>query len=177
MATETGPTVVTASRRLVSPRTSLWPLTPPLGMAVEKLVLQLPSLAVYAYEASEATFTVPWYAKPASMRPPPQPLFALEQSTSCCSERDTSLPVAPDHAPSVPPVVENAQQDPHWPWFFTAVTRCLVVQSTEATSGWPEWTWLPAFGRSPLTDAGMYPSIFLYSSADMAAKGPVYESL
>ena len=34
------------------------------------------------------------------------------------------------------PVVENAQHEPQWPWFFTGVTAFLARQSTEAsTSG------------------------------------------
>ena len=33
------------------------------------------------------------------------------------------------YAPSVEPVVEKAQQEPHWPWFLTAVTAPFLVQS------------------------------------------------
>jgi len=39
------------------------------------------------------------------------------------------------NAPSVEPVVEKAQQEPHWPWFFTGVTAPLATQSTEASDG------------------------------------------
>ena len=41
--------------------------------------------------------------------------FSLSQSTSSCSESETSLPVRMALMPSRAPVVENAQQDPHWP--------------------------------------------------------------
>lgn len=34
--------------------------------------------------------------------------------------------------PSNPPVVEKDQQDPHCPWFLTAVTAPLETQLTEA---------------------------------------------
>merc|ERR1719367_1858806 len=66
------------------------------------------------------------------MRPPWQPWFpsAAEQSTSCCSESDTSFPVSMATAPSVEPVVEKAQHEPHDAWFFTGVTAFLVRQST-----------------------------------------------
>ena len=33
-------------------------------------------------------------------------------------------------APSTEPVVENDQQEPHWPWFLMGVTAPLVTQST-----------------------------------------------
>ena len=51
------------------------------------------------------------YLKPLSINPPLQPSFPnfLEQSTSCCSERDTNLPVAMAQAPSNAPVVLKAQ--------------------------------------------------------------------
>merc|ERR1719182_983477 len=66
------------------------------------------------------------------MRPPLQPWLPKEpaQSTNCCSERDTSLPEDRKLAPSREPVVEKAQHEPHWPWFFTGVTAPLVTQST-----------------------------------------------
>ena len=50
------------------------------------------------------------YVKPLSMRPPLHPWLpsALLQSTNCCSERDTNLPVAISHAPSSEPVVLKA---------------------------------------------------------------------
>lgn len=49
---------------------------------------------------------------------------------SCCSESTTRLLLAICHAPSVEPVVENDQHEPHWPWFLTGVTAPLVRQST-----------------------------------------------
>ena len=36
-------------------------------------------------------------------------------------------PVFRKTAPSVEPVVEKAQHDPHWPWSLTPVTAPLVV--------------------------------------------------
>ena len=54
------------------------------------------------------------------------------QSTSSCSEKERSFPVAIWYAPSVDPVVEKAQHEPHWPWFFTGVTAPLATQSTES---------------------------------------------
>jgi len=74
------------------------------------------------------------YLKASSMRPPLQPWlpWAWEQSTRFCSERETSLPVLRAWAPSSEPVVEKAQQEPHWPWFFTGVTTPEVRQSIEA---------------------------------------------
>merc|ERR1719272_1957724 len=59
------------------------------------------------------------YLKAESMSPPWHPEFYLEQSTSCCSEKDWSLPVEVNIAPSTAPVVEKAQHDPHCPWFLT----------------------------------------------------------
>ena len=49
-----------------------------------------------------------------------------------CSDRLLSLPVAMASNPSTEPVVENDQQLPHWPWFFTSdtcVRRSGVCQS------------------------------------------------
>merc|ERR1719473_87157 len=95
--------------------------------------------------ASIAIDTGPLFS--ASIRPPWQPWFpsAFEQSTSCCSEMDTSLPVAISHAPSSEPVAEKLQHEPHWPWFFTGVTAPLVVQSTESASSAPEYSWRPRY--------------------------------
>merc|ERR1712048_202766 len=74
------------------------------------------------------------YSKAESMRPPLQPMLPslLEQSISCCSEREGRVPEEMKVAPSMEPVVENAQQEPHWPWFLTGVTAPLDTQSTEA---------------------------------------------
>jgi len=33
--------------------------------------------------------------------------------------------------PSSDPVVENAQHDPHWPWFLIGVTAPLALQSND----------------------------------------------
>merc|ERR1712013_778796 len=100
------------------------------------------------------------------MEPPLQPMLPfLEQSTSCCSDMETSLPVPICHAPSMPPVVEKAQHEPHWPWSLTGVTAPASTQLTEealvsgkrvgvlleAPSMWPE-----------------YPSICLYSAWDQS---------
>merc|ERR1719253_739619 len=54
---------------------------------------------------------------------------AVEQSISCCSDRETSLPFLMKLAPSIEPVVENDQHEPHCPWFLTGVTAPLVLQS------------------------------------------------
>merc|ERR1719491_1938608 len=67
------------------------------------------------------------------IRPPLQPLFFLEQSTSCCSEKDWRVPVERNMDPSMAPVEEKAQHDPHCPWFFTLVTAPLVTQLTESS--------------------------------------------
>merc|ERR1719309_702197 len=70
------------------------------------------------------------------MSPPPHPLLcsALLQSTNCCSLSDMSFPLAMALLPSVEPVVENAQHDPHCPWFFTGVTAFWDLQSTESSA-------------------------------------------
>jgi hypothetical protein len=67
-----------------------------------------------------------------SINPPLQPLFPYdpEQSTSCCSEYELNFWVAINLAPYNDPVVENAQHDPHWPWFLIGVTAPFEVQST-----------------------------------------------
>jgi hypothetical protein len=59
---------------------------------------------------------------------------APEQSTSCCSDSDVRVPVFRKTEPSVEPVVEKAQHEPHWPWSFTGVTAPLSVQSTDVGS-------------------------------------------
>ena len=40
----------------------------------------------------------------------------LQQSTRFCSDSETNWPVFFLWAPSMAPVEENAQQEPHWPW-------------------------------------------------------------
>ena len=44
--------------------------------------------------------------------------------------KETSLPVFKACCPSSDPVVLNAQQEPHCPWFLMGVTTPLVLQST-----------------------------------------------
>merc|ERR1719223_1966468 len=103
------------------------------------------------------------------MEPPPQPWFSFEQSTSISSLRDVSSPVAISKAP----VVENDQQEPHCPWFFTGVTAPFETQSTESASGAPSYTWVPTFSRPPQRFSGfLYPKCDLAkSSGDSSAKG------
>merc|ERR1719310_1406886 len=69
-----------------------------------------------------------------SMRPPWQPWLPDEEAhdTRSCSEKEVSGLPAIWYAPSTDPVVEKAQQEPHWPWFFTGVTAPLATQSTES---------------------------------------------
>merc|ERR1719463_148911 len=98
------------------------------------------------------------------MRPPLHPESTLSQSTSCCSLRDTSEPVAISQAPSSEPVVENAQHEPHCPWFFTGVTAPLVVQSTEAANSDPSCTCVPTLATPLQAELGLYPNKDLYSS-------------
>jgi len=49
------------------------------------------------------------------MRPPWHPWFFFEQSTSYCSDIDWSSPPATFLTPSMAPVDEKAQHDPHPP--------------------------------------------------------------
>lgn len=56
----------------------------------------------------------------------------MEQSTNCCSERETRDPVLILLAPSIDPVAEKAQHEPHDPWFLTPVTAPDFLQSTES---------------------------------------------
>merc|ERR550525_1469284 len=98
-----------------------------------------PVLAVYGYSSSEHNpFSFSTYLKASSINPPSQPLLPsrFEQSISSCSDRvGISSPVTScliAYRDSNEPVVENAQQDPHDPWFLTAVTYdfpSLLVQS------------------------------------------------
>lgn len=71
------------------------------------------------------------YSKAWSINPPLQPSlpWAVEQSTRFCSERETNLDLAKNQAPSMDPVAENDQHDPHCPWFLIGVTAPLVLQS------------------------------------------------
>merc|ERR1719329_655373 len=90
---------------------------------------------------------MPAKLKASSMLPPLQPAFCVEQSTSCCSDIEVKEPVPICHAPSMPPVVEKAQQLPHWPWSFTGVTAPWVVQSTDAASSSPWYSCTPMCGK------------------------------
>eukprot|EP01139_Manchomonas_bermudensis_P009599 Amastigsp_a339351_1019.p4 type:complete len:147 gc:universal Amastigsp_a339351_1019:644-204(-) len=53
------------------------------------------------------------------------------QSTRLDSESEVSGLPARNHCPSVAPVVENAQHEPHWPWFLTGVTAPFETQFHE----------------------------------------------
>jgi len=67
-------------------------------------------------------------------RPPSHPWFPYfppAQSTSCYSENEGRLPVVKNAKPSNEPVAENAQHDPHYPWFLIGVTAPNVLQSSE----------------------------------------------
>jgi len=68
------------------------------------------------------------------MRPPLHPSLpsSVEQSTSCYSERDSNFPDLIYHLPSIAPVEEKAQQEPHYPWSFNGVTAPEVRQSTDS---------------------------------------------
>ena len=63
------------------------------------------------------------------MNPPPQPPSSLSQSTSSCSERLSSFPFLMNCWPSMLPLTEKAQQEPHMPWFLTSVTAPWSLQS------------------------------------------------
>merc|ERR1719454_2216192 len=69
------------------------------------------------------------------MDPPWQPSSTLSHETSSCSEMDSSVPNWLKIAPSIEPVVENAQHEPHCAWFFTGVTAPFFTQSTESPDG------------------------------------------
>jgi len=68
------------------------------------------------------------------MRPPRHPLLPpfLEQSTSYYSAKDSRVEVLIYQAASKAATAEKAQQEPHDPWFLTALTAPLVLQSAEA---------------------------------------------
>uniref|UniRef100_J3M393 Uncharacterized protein n=1 Tax=Oryza brachyantha TaxID=4533 RepID=J3M393_ORYBR len=64
------------------------------------------------------------------MSPPLHPLFpSVLQSISSCSDSDVRFPVTIALIPSTAATVENAQQLPHCPWFFTSVTAPFFLQS------------------------------------------------
>ena len=59
-------------------------------------------------------------------------------------------------------VAEKAQHDPHCPWFLTALTAPLVLQSMEVGRSTVERT----VSSTTVTLVGaLYPSIFLYSAS------------
>ena len=94
--------------------------------------LQRRSFARYPQSSSSSTprfSTI--HSKPLSINPPLQPLFPpiFAHDTSSCSLREIRSPVFTATTPSTAPTVENAQHDPHWPWFFTGVTAPLDTQS------------------------------------------------
>merc|ERR1719285_859872 len=61
------------------------------------------------------------------MEPPLQEPWP--QSTICCSERLYRVLWEFIHMPFMAPVAEKAQQEPHWPWFFTGVTLPSSLKS------------------------------------------------
>ncbi|KAG6555151.1 hypothetical protein Mapa_003189 [Marchantia paleacea] len=70
-----------------------------------------------------------------STRPPPsQPELPATQSSSSCSDNETSDPVVILLMPSTAPVDENAHPLPHLPWSFTPVTAPRCRQSTRRGS-------------------------------------------
>merc|ERR1711862_837405 len=73
------------------------------------------------------------YMKPKTMAPPLQPLFCFEHSTRFSSEREVNPSPAISLAPSMAPVVEKAQHDPHAPWFLTPVTAPFAFQSISSS--------------------------------------------
>ena len=52
-----------------------------------------------------------------------------------CSEKEDSLPVDMAYDPSMEPVVEKAQHEPHCAWFFTGVTAPLATCTVEGAGG------------------------------------------
>ena len=48
-----------------------------------------------------------------------------------CSEKEDSLPVEMAYDPSMEPVVEKAQHEPHCAWFLTGVTAPLATCTVE----------------------------------------------
>mmetsp|Transcript_18947 Transcript_18947/g.47247 ORF Transcript_18947/g.47247 Transcript_18947/m.47247 type:complete len:214 (-) Transcript_18947:414-1055(-) len=173
MATDTG-CMVTAFSRLFSSDagTSLKP-----SMVTGRLRLcsspHLPAAAVYAQSASVSMplfFTI--HLNALSIRPPLQPMLPLcEHDTSSSSDTASSLPVLMAWMPSTDPVVEKAQQDPHWPWFFTAVTAPALTQSTlgfGATSANSQVA--GSTGGLASISVCLYPSMVLNSSVVRSAK-------
>lgn len=73
------------------------------------------------------------YFIPSVCDPPLQPWFpyADEQSTNCCSDKLKWSPfvLKYDYTQAI---AENAQHEPHWPWFFIGDTIPFDTQSTSA---------------------------------------------
>lgn len=66
------------------------------------------------------------------------------QATSYWTDNFSSIPSEIDLNPSRPPAAENAQQDPHIPWFYTGVTAPFLAQSTttlDSETGFPAEKW------------------------------------
>mmetsp|Transcript_43473 Transcript_43473/g.134275 ORF Transcript_43473/g.134275 Transcript_43473/m.134275 type:complete len:257 (-) Transcript_43473:166-936(-) len=96
----------------------------------------MPSPDTYGYDASVTMLpcVLPSsHVNALSMRPPSQPWSMVSHDTSSCSDSDVSVLPARNHWPSMPPVVENDQHEPHWPWFLTGVTAPCWRQSCD----WP----------------------------------------
>ena len=89
----------------------------------------LPVPEVYGYCDSSARPFFSANVKALSMAPPLQPESTLSHETSSCSESDSSTPSWRKMAPSIAPVAEKAQHEPHCAWFLIGVTAPLVVQS------------------------------------------------
>eukprot|EP00982_Pelagococcus_subviridis_P004271 29120-Pelagococcus_subviridis.AAC.6 len=105
------------------------------------LLLHLPSPLAprYGYAASASrpprftTYAIAFAGKPPSHPEshavPESGSHVWSQSTSCCSDKETSAPDLTKWAPSTAPVAEKLQHDPHIPWFFTGVTAPSALQS------------------------------------------------
>merc|ERR1719469_200003 len=74
------------------------------------------------------------WSKAVCGHPPLQPSLLPSQSTNCCSETDTRFPVAMACPDSTTPMVEKAQQDPHWPWSLIGFTKPFWTQSTASAT-------------------------------------------
>lgn len=103
------------------------------------------------------------YLKALSIRPPLHPKFPydFEQSTNCYSESETKPLPLMALIPSTEPVVEKAQQAPHYPWFLIGVTAFSSLQSTEAGSPTVESSL--KFDLSAVLSSLLYPRSILYS--------------
>ena len=75
--------------------------------------------------------------------PPPQPsqqdptsssTTSVVQDATCWGESSTGGPPARTNADSIVSVAENAQHEPHWPWFLTSVTTLGVRRQSTASA-------------------------------------------